>query len=109
MVGNRDCVSTRKVFIFGVRDTLARVRIPGGPSRDGGAACGFEAIVCGHQRTPGADLELDWLFVRRARVAKRRRSGTVEHCTDADVTHRENIVNVTLLGQARRRLASSRR
>jgi FdhD protein len=52
-------------------------------------------------RTPGADRELAAGFLLSERVLKSAEDlGTIEYCRDPSVEHVENIVNVTLAGQA---------
>src|SRR5437867_5837769 len=59
-------------------------------------------------RTPGADRELAAGFLLAERVLKSADDlGTIEHCTDSspaeaggDAIQRENVVNVTLAGDA---------
>ena len=49
-------------------------------------------------RTPGADRELAAGFLLSERVITSADAlGTIAHCTDPGATHRENIVNVTLV------------
>src|SRR5215510_1938532 len=48
-------------------------------------------------RTPGADRELALGFLLSERVVRSSDDiGVVEHCTDPEADHPENIVNVTL-------------
>ena len=48
-------------------------------------------------RTPGADRELAAGFLLAERVVRAADDlGTIEHCTDPDADHPENMVNVTL-------------
>jgi FdhD protein len=52
-------------------------------------------------RTPGADRELAAGFLLSERVLRTADDlGTIAHCTDPGADHPENIVNVTLTGEA---------
>jgi FdhD protein len=52
-------------------------------------------------RTPGADRELAAGFLLAERVLRDADDlGAIEHCTDPDADHPENIVNVTLANRA---------
>ena len=56
-------------------------------------------------RTPGADRELVAGFLLAERVIVDPADlGTIGHCTDVDATHPENVVNVTLVGEAASRV-----
>src|SRR5437763_6948919 len=73
--GVRDCAATEEPL---------EVRLHGRP---------FAVIM----RTPGADRELAAGFLLSERVLKSADDlGAIEHCTDPDAEHPENIVNVTL-------------
>jgi len=77
--GRRDAVTDRAAT-----EEPLEVRLHGHP---------FAVIM----RTPGADRELAAGFLLSERVIKRPDDlGAIEHCTDPDAEHAENIVNVTL-------------